>query len=143
MRQRTSRRSSLSFSCHCEHNEASSRNRARTTRLLRCSGPRNDKTASSGDDTLVAEMQASELSVCLFETGNRDRRGGPSGGAAHLRDPVLEPVREIDADAMLVASHRVADRLTDRLNDTGHPDAPAPCLDIDIECDRLDQRLQL
>ena len=44
---------------------------------------------------------------------------------------------------MLGPGHRIADRLADCLDDPGDPETPAPGLDIDLELDRPEQRLQL
>src|SRR5205807_7785183 len=88
-------------------------------------------------------MDMGELAVAIFETIQRNRRCRPSRTAADLGNAEFEAVGQIDADAVFGAGYRIADRLTGQLEDPRYADAPPPRLDIDLEFDRPEQRLQL
>src|SRR6516164_11410138 len=95
------------------------------------------------DNTLVTEMDVREVDMSVLDAGERDRGSRLCRAAAHLRSAELEAMRQIDADAVLGASHRVADRLADRLDDARHAETTAPGGDIDLVFDGLEPRRQL
>src|ERR1700712_2444387 len=60
--------------------------------------------------SLVAEMEMRELAIGVFEI-ERDRAVGPTGTAGDLCQTKLKAFREVNANPMLSAGDRVADRL--------------------------------
>src|SRR3954447_11522618 len=80
-------------------------------------------------------MNVRELPIRAHKVREVDRSTGPGRGAADLGNTEFEPVRQVDAHAVLGAGHRVADRLTDRLNNAGHPEPPPPRLDVHLKLD--------
>lgn len=83
------------------------------------------------DDTVVAEMEVGELAVGVDEIREVHRAARPCRRAADLGDMEFEAVRQIDADTVFGAGHRVPDLLANRLDDARHCEAAAPRLDID------------
>src|SRR5438270_13947086 len=70
------------------------------------------------DDAFVAQMKMGELSIAVFQI-QLDGPGGLCGATADFRDAELEAVRQFDAHAVLGPGDRIADRLTDRLQQSG------------------------
>src|SRR5262249_37149864 len=105
--------------------------------MLAASQPRR-RNALLCDDTLLAEMDARELGVAVHEAGQRDRSGRSRRATSHLGNTVFEAVRQIDTRASIGAGHRIFDRLADHLENPGHPEAPAPGVDIDAVFDRAE-----
>src|SRR5262245_56553115 len=60
--------------------------------------------------------------------------------AADLREVKLDPIREVDADAMLSPRRRAADRTGRGLQHPGHHDARCSALDIHVKLDALEER---
>ena len=70
--------------------------------------------------------------------GDRGRRLG--GTAADLREVELDPVREVDADAMLSPRRRASDRTGGGLEHAGNHDACFSALDIYVKLDEFEKR---
>src|SRR5262245_22968646 len=69
-----------------------------------------------------------------------DRRRRLRGATADLRDVELDPIRETDADAMLGARHRAADRTGRGFEYTRDHDTRSSPFDVHLEFDRLEER---
>src|SRR5215813_13762175 len=94
------------------------------------------------DNPLIAQMNAGELPVAIFEL-KLDASDDRSCSAADLRKAVLEAVGQIYTDSMLCAGDRVADRLARHVEHTRYLDSCAARVNIDRERDWFEQRLQL
>ena len=88
-------------------------------------------------------MKSGELAVRVFEAGERYGSGGSCGGAAHLRDAVLEAIGQINARSMFSPGDRIPDRLSYCLYKVRHPETPTPRFHIDLVFDWPKYRLQL
>ena len=66
-------------------------------------------SGSRSHDTVIVEMDASELPVAVF-VRQRDRVAGFESRTAHFRERVLESVWQIDARPVLIAGDGIANR---------------------------------
>src|SRR5580692_7383026 len=112
---------------------------ATTTARSRRSTASSEVMASMYNAAL-AEMDVGELPVGVGEI-DFDGAGDLRPTAPHLGDRVLEPLGQLDARLMLVAGHRIADRLAAALDHARHFETGDAALDVDLEFDRRKDRI--
>src|ERR1700747_1181878 len=85
----------------------------------------------------MGELAVTVLEVQVYPTGCL------CASAADLCEAKLETFGHVDADPMFGTGHGIEDRLTRHFEDPRDIDTPPPRFDIDVERDRLEQRLEL
>src|SRR5687768_17146570 len=92
------------------------------------------------DDAALGDVQPRELGVRIGQRDlQRPLRLGPA--AADLGHVIFEPVRQVDPRPMLLAGHRVADRLAAGLDHAWNDQLRDPPVHVHLEPDRREDRL--